>query len=769
MHPSRFWFTLIIIFLNIYAAQAQTGTIRGFVYDKETGEPALFTNVYLRGTTIGSSTDVNGYFSITRIPPGSYDLLVSFIGFDTLVTPVTLKADEIQTLKLYVEKKAVDIGTVEVTAERQEARSEVQVSVTKVTPREIKQLPSIGGQPDLAQYLQVLPGVIFTGDQGGQLYIRGGTPIQNKVLLDGMIVYNPFHSIGLFSVFDTDIIRNADVYTGGFSAEYGDRISSVMDITTREGNKNRHGGKIGVSPFTSRILLEGPIKKAASQGKGNSSFILSSKASFLEQTSKIFYEQVDTAGLPYNFLDLYGKVSLNAANGSKLNFFGFRFQDDVDYAGIAELGWNSLGFGTSFVLIPGGSTVLIDGNFAFSNYGIELIEEDLLPRTSDINGFNLGMGFTYFLGRDQIKYGIELLGFKTNFSFYNNLGVNYSQEENTTEIGAFLKYKKLFGSKVVLDPSVRFQYYASLSEFTIEPRLGLKYNVTDRLRLKFAGGFYSQNLISAASDRDVVNLFYGFLSGPENLPSKFEGEDVDSKLQRARHAIAGFELDLPYNFSINIEGYIKDFNQLTNINRDKIYPDTFEHFDKPDAVKKDYIIERGIAKGVDFLVKYDHRRYYLWMVYSLGFSERTDGIRTYAPHFDRRHNVNIVANYKIDKAETWEVSARWNYGSGFPFTKTAGFYELLPFADGLNTDITSENGVLEVIYGPLNEGRLPDYHRLDLSLTKNFTFSKHSKLEITGSVTNAYNRENIFYFHRIRYERVNQLPLIPSLGLTFSF
>lgn len=766
---SRFFALGIAIFLSAITALAQSGTIRGFVYEKETGEPALFTNVYLRGTTIGASTDVNGYFSITRIPPGNYDLIVSFIGFDSLVTPVTVVADDIQTLKLYVEKKAVDISTVEITGERQEARTEVQVSVTKVTPREIKQLPSIGGQPDLAQYLQVLPGVIFTGDQGGQLYIRGGTPIQNKVLLDGMIVYNPFHSIGLFSVFDTDIIRNADVYTGGFSAEYGDRISSVMDITTREGNKNRFAGKLGFSPFTSRLLLEGPVKRAKQPGDGNSSFILSSKASFLESTSKVFYEYVDTNGLPYNFLDLYGKFSLNAANGSKLNFFGFRFEDDVRYAGVADLGWNSFGFGTSFVLIPGSSAVLIDGSFAYSTYEIELNEVNFNPRTSDINGFNLTMGFAYFLGRDQIKYGFELLGFKTDFSFFNNLGAFYQQEENTTEIGAYVKYKKLFGSKVVLDPSLRIQYYASLSEFSLEPRLGLKYNISDRLRLKFAGGFYSQNLISAASDRDVVNLFYGFLSGPENLPSKFEGEAVDSKLQKARHAIAGIEIDLPYHLTLNVEAYIKDFNQLTNINRDKIFEDNAANFNKPDAVKKDYIIERGEAKGVDFLLKYDFRKLYLWAVYSLGFSERFDGTRTYAPHFDRRHNVNLVASYKFDKAETWTASARWNYGSGFPFTKTAGFYELLPFSDGLNTDITNENGILEIIYGPLNEGRLPDYHRMDLSLTKVIGFRKNLNLEITGSVTNVYNRENIFYFHRIRYERVDQLPILPSLGVTLTF
>ncbi|MGI8892612.1 MAG: TonB-dependent receptor, partial [Bacteroidia bacterium] len=197
--------------------------------------------------------------------------------------------------------------------------------------------------------------------------------------------------------------------------------------------------------------------------------------------------------------------------------------------------------------------------------------------------------------------------------------------------------------------------------------------------------------------------------------------------------------------------------------------DNAANFNKPDEIKKDFVVERGTAKGVDFLLKYDYRKFYFWAVYSIGISDRFDGVRTYAPHFDRRHNVNLVGNYKLGKNESWAISARWNYGSGFPTTKTAGFYELLPFADGLSTDITNANGILEILYGPLNEGRLPDYHRLDLSASKTFTFSRNSNLEITASVTNAYNRENIFYFHRIRYERVNQLPVLPSLGATLSF
>ena len=154
-------------------------------------------------------------------------------------------------------------------------------------------MPAVGGEPDLAQYLQVLPGVIFTGDQGGQLYIRGGAPVHNLTLLDGMVIYNPFHSIGFFSVFDTDIIRNADVYTGGMPAEYGGRISSTMDVSIRDGNKNRLAGKIGASTFATKLMLEGPLRN---NEKGSTTFLVSAKHSYLEESSQLFYDGAGFVG-----------------------------------------------------------------------------------------------------------------------------------------------------------------------------------------------------------------------------------------------------------------------------------------------------------------------------------------------------------------------------------------------------------------------------------------------------------------------------------------
>ena len=762
---------LVSLLLGVFASLssfAQFAVVRGFVYDEENGEPLISCSVYLQGTTFGAATDVDGYFSISRVPPGKYKLVASSIGFEEFIKDITLVNDGILTERLFCKAKVTQLEELVISGERQEMRTQVQTSVVKVTPKAMSKIPTIGSEPDLAQYLQVLPGVIFTGDQGGQLYIRGGAPIQNKVLLDGMIVYNPFHSIGLFSVFDSDIIRVADVYTGGFGAQYGGRISSIMDITTRDGNKNRLSGKFSASTFMAKALLEGPLKRPKDHNDGSASFVLTAKHSFLEQSSKYLYAYIDTAGLPFNFTDLYGKVSLNARNGSKVNFFGFNFSDQVKYRGITDIGWNTFGFGSNVVLIPENYPAQIKANIAYSSYLIQMTESEQKPRESSIDGFNVGLEFVYFFGRDELDYGIETLGFNTDFNYFNSVGRKITQQQFTTELATYARYKMTLG-KFLIEPSFRLHYYASLGEVSPEPRLGFKYNLSDNFRLKFAGGIYSQNLIAANSDRDVVNLFYGFLSGPENLQQEFDGKKINSKLQKSNHAIFGFEFDLTNRILLNVETYIKDNVQLTNINRNKLYDDTGDNQDKPAYLRKDFIIETGQAYGIDFLLKYDYKRLYLWGVYSLGWVTRYDGVIEYPPHFDRRHNVNLVVSYTFGKDLGWEFSTRWNLGSGFPFTQTQGFYEKIPFHDGINTDYTTANGELGIVYGPLNQGRLPYYHRLDANLKRTIATGEDSQLELTLSVTNVYNRQNIFYFDRIRYERVDQLPFMPSIGLNWTF
>lgn len=766
-------FLLASIVFTCITAFSQSNAIRGFAYDKETGDPLIFTNVFLEGTTIGGATDVNGYFSIAKFEPGTYTLIVQAIGFSKYSEEFTITADQIINKKIYVEKSGVELKTVEISSEKQEALTQVKTGVTKITPKEIKALPSVGGEPDLAQYIQVLPGVVFTGDQGGQLYIRGGSPIQNKVLLDGMIVYSPFHSIGLFSVFDNDLIRNADVYTGGFPAQYGGRISSVIDITTIDGNKKEHEGKFNATPFGAKVFLHGPMKKLKENGGSSSSFVLSAKTSYLDQTSKVLYNYVSPDGLPFKYTDLYGKLSFNGGNGSRVNLFGFNFTDEVNYLGISRLGWKNRGGGANFVLVPSESPVLIEGHFSISQYDITLDEPGVnRKRESGVNGFDLGFDFKNFQGNSEIKYGLEVNGYSTRFKFFNSFDANFDLTDNTTELSGYVDYKFANGL-LVINPGLHVHYYASLSEASVEPRLGLKYNISETFRLKAAGGLYSQNLIAGNSDRDVVNLFYGYISSPENLPETFVQEDGRVRkdvgpLQKSTHGIFGFEYDLTNKLSFNVESYIKRFNQLANINRNKIYEDNAANQDIADAFKKDYIIETGTSRGIDFVMKYTTPKFYFWTVYSIGKVDRYDGLMTYAPVFDRRHNVNLLSTYKLGEDNSWEISARWNYGSPLPFTQTDGFYEEQTFNDGANTDVTQSNGDFSLRLARLNGGRLTPYHRMDVNVKKTIGFEK-SELELNLGVTNIYNRDNIFFVDRVTFDRVNQLPILPSFGASYIF
>lgn len=774
----NFLLFLTLLVLSTTMLQAQTGTIRGNVFDKDTGEPIMFGNVRIAKTDLGLTTDLDGFFTFAEVPVGKQTIIASYLGYDSTAIEVNVIEGKIAYQRIFISQSAVDLQVVNVSAEKEKARSDVQVSKVRVTPKQIRSLPATGGESDIAQYLPVLPGIIVSGDQGGQLYIRGGSPIQNKILLDGMTIYNPFHSIGFFSVFETEAIKSVDVLTGGFNAEYGGRISAVVDIKTREGNKKKLSGLASASPFQGKLLLEGPLKKFDEESGTSTSFIITGKHSYLNQTSKHLYgyatdtsffsfAKADTSlanvgdiGLPYSYSDLYAKFSIVGGNGSKVNLFGFNFRDRFNFIGLADLQWDAFGGGADFTLVPPSSNLVIDGTAAFSNYNISLLESDNRPRRSSINNYFINMNFTYFGKDSQVNYGFEYNGFNTDFVFSNAVGLDFQQQDFTSELSAYLKLKKKVAGRIIMEPGLRLHYYASQSNMSVEPRLGLKYNATNNLRFKFAAGVYSQNLISTVNELDVVNFFVGFLSGPEERIFKLNtSAEADHRLQKSTHAILGMEKDFGKNTTVNVEGYIKRFTQLISINRNKLSGDD-----------PDFVTEEGDAYGVDFSIKHERQNFYLWLTYSLGYVNRNDGDQVYPTVFDRRHNVNALATYNFGKKKTWEASVRWNLGSGFPFTQTQGFYENIDFDQLLYTDILTGNfGLGTVLSTERNGGRLSWYHRLDVSVKKTVNFKNDTALEAVLSVTNAYNRENVFYVDRITNNRVNQLPILPSMGLTFKF
>ena len=729
----RKYILFVSIFLSSVLAVAQNAVIKGFTYDESTGESLPYCTILLTGTSYGALSDVSGAFLIDKIPAGTYIVKVSLLGYVDLFDTVEVSGNATITKRYSISPNSQTLDAVQIVGENTRKEQETRTSVISVTPKDMGKMPAIGGQPDFAQYLQVLPGIISTGDQGGQLYVRGGTPVQNMLLMDGVILYNPFHSIGIFSVFDMDIMSSADVYTGGFGAEFGGRISSVMDIKTRDGNKKRLAGKVDLNNIGGQLLLEGPLLKLKEDRKTSISFILSGKGSFLDKSSKAFYPYVDNPdGLPYSFWDLYGKLTLATKNGTRWNIFGFNYDDRVKYSSVANYGWDNWGIGSNFLIVPGDAPTTIEGSLAYSKYTSELQDVNFDPRKSSMDGFTFNLGFNYYLGKSLLKVGIDVVGYNTYYEYYTIYHAQRKIEDHTTDMSLFVKYKYNFRNKLLIEPGFRLQYYYSLGEVSPEPRLALKYNILPNLRLKLAAGMYSQNLVSIISDRDVVSLFNGFLSSPlesDLLPNTLINDDkeVKGRLQKSQHAILGLEYDPINPLSINIEGYFKNFSQLISANRYKMVESDNE-----------FIWEKGQAYGGDISVKYEQKGVYIWFVYSLGWVKRNDGKVNYFPHFDRRHNINLVASYSFGKRRSWEINCRWNFGTGFPFTQTQAYY---PHYDPtyINDDYVSANEDVFFLLAGLNEARLPSYHRLDLGAKKKFFLGPRHSLELYFSMTNIYN------------------------------
>lgn len=780
--------SFFLLFIVSITSHAQDFTIRGVLYNNKNGEAIPFEKVKLMkpdsSTVTGAITDIDGLFSIPKLNQGDYILAIEAMGFEAYYENISVtKASGIYdvTVNLDQEKAVLEIGSVKVSADSKRKKTEVLISKITLDKKGLERIPSVGAENDIVGAFSVTPGVITTGDQGGQLYVRGGTPIQNKILLDGMTIYSPFHSIGFFSIFETELIKNVDIYTGGFDAQYGGRISSIMDISYRDGNQKKFSGKISASPFMGKVVLEGPFSKSES----SPTFLFAAKHSLIDYSAATLYPSInrdeetgESGGMPFNFTDLYGKITFKGKGRSKVSLFGFNNDDKVDYD-IAQIGWKQSGGGMNFLLVPSSSPIFIKGHVNGSRYATKFDEvisaTDTLNRSSSIGGFDLGFDFTYFLAKEsELNFGFNFNGFSTNFETFNELKRKIELNNFTSEIGAYVNYRYV-STRLIIQPSIRIQAYASLGTISPEPRLGLKYNASEKLRLKASGGRFSQNFTSASSDKDVVNLFNGLLSAPTNVQSTFVNSFQKEKspkngIQYAWHAIGGFEYDITKRLMINVEGYYKYFSQLSNINQNKLYDDIAEFSSIPDEFKKDFIIEDGISYGVDFLLKYSEERLFLWGVYSYGKSTRWDGFKEYFPVFDRRHNVNLVGTYLFGEKKDLELSIRWNLGSGLPYTPTAGFYQEETFSGGVTTDPATNNpNYIATLLGDFNSQRLPSYHRLDITVKKQFKFKNETILELIGSVTNVYNRKNIFYVNRVTSDEIYQFPILPSIGLSYKW
>lgn len=762
---------LLMILLFSGTVAGQHYTIKGFIYDEGTRQPVRMVNVIAEPSGHWSLTSDDGYYQVTGLPEGKVTLKAFCLGYDTAVEMILLEKNRTVIHNMTLAPSSYELEEISVSGTRTDI-AQRKISEIRVLPAEIELTPSIGGMHDIIQHIQTMPGVVTRGDAGGQIYIRGGTPVQTKVLLDESVIYNPVHSIGLFSVFDHDYLRDIDFYTGGFNAEYGGCMSSIIDISTKNPNPVRWSGKVDLSTIASKLLVEGPLLRDSTLEKISLSVLFSLKASHLERSTEWFYPYLDQE-LPYYFRDIYAKTTLQLGKGFSLNVSGYNFRDKVSETGsFKTYDWNSSGFSLNLMMMPQSVPILIKTYIAGSFYNMTLDEPNQDQRFSEVNSVSFGMKFYRYMNRHTVKYGFDFTDLGTGYRYFTNQYNHYDQTENSGEMSGFAGYTGSFG-RWVLEGGIRGTYYTSLKKFSPEPRLALKFLITENLAVKSAAGLYSQNLVGAVSDKDIVNFFQGYLSAPVDMVSVTGQDPDDFYLQKAGHLVAGVEFDPGDRWHFDLEAYYKNYTQLINFNKNKLVNE--EDFpDAPSFMTGTFISETGFAEGIEFTAVYaaSHLRCeanYSFAVVKRRYEEPSGAIVEYYPQYDRRHNVNLMGMYAFSKKRLWVATARWNYGSGFPFTPSAGYFEGNTFDEYGKTDYLSQNGQMNMLFGPYNSKRLPAYHRLDLAVKKTFNLGKRNVIDAEFSIVNVYGRENIFYVNRNTNEEAYQLPILPSLRIGWSF
>ena len=407
---------LLVAALTACSAYAQTATVRGFVEDADDGQSLQGVNVILTdasGEIYGSATDSDGFYAVSRVPAGTYTLRGTFIGYQTYEDTITLESGEVRTYNFEIRFGAEELDEVIVESERESVgAAAVTAGLQTIRSQDIELVPAPDVSGDLVQYLGTLPGVVSTGDQGGQLFIRGGEPTQNLVLLDGALLYQPFHLIGFYSAFPSDIIQSTDVYAGGFGAKYGGRLSSVIDVSTRNGNKRGFAGAVSVAPFVSGMRVEGPLVR------DRVSFLLSGRTSVIDQGASNLIDDP----LPYKFDDQFAKLHAELSENSQISITGIRTYDrgvlgeTLEGADeVIELAeepdeviWNNQALSARYLLLPRALPVLAEVLFSYSSVENTLGPSGAPERSSATQQYNVGTNVTHYLGNTDINWGLYL-------------------------------------------------------------------------------------------------------------------------------------------------------------------------------------------------------------------------------------------------------------------------------------------------------------------------------------------------------------------------
>lgn len=720
---------------------AQMVDIRGVVSDSITGARIPYANILLMKTSKGAASNLEGFYLIPSVAPGMYELAASVIGYERKVTKVVVSPGKPVTLNFELKLQAVEMQGVTVTEELYKKIQELTPSVHVLRQADIRMVP-VAVQEDVFRALQVLPGIVSTSDVTSQFYVRGGAGDQNLILLDGMKIYGPFHALGLFSVFDADILQLSEIYTGAFPAGFGGRLSSVLNFRTRDARTDRFGTNVSGGLLSSKVQLEVPIAERLS-------WLVNGRKSISTQSYKKFLKR----DVPLSFYDFFSKVSAQSnENQTRFSFQALLSEDDLKspLPDEPDYSWGNRALGVSV------SSLFQDRLFisaqAFGTFYEARRDAKLslsvTPATTSVKEVGLRVDATVYTDVE----GLYHIGFEISFPTLEShlvslSGVSQRVFSSYPEMSGWFRFQSTFGylkSDVGARLNLSDLMQRDVGLNAIEPRIALSYLLWGDWKGKVAYGRHSQQTLAIHNEDDLISIFDFWIRVPQNM-----------KPEQADHYIAGAEGTLFQTVGTSIQTYYKRYGSILVYNRDKL-----TSFDP------DYVNGTGASYGLELLLRYSSSRLNLYAAYTLSRTTLTLGSFTYHPRYDRRHNLNLLS--KVNITDDITLTFRWELGSGFPFTQSIGSYDRLKLGDHFPQDHESETGELYLVLGEKNAARLPVYHRLDASFSYRFRvwgtegiFSLH--------VVNAYDRKNPFYLDRKTGKRIDMLPIFPSATLQIGY
>ena len=711
---------LIFLFTTSFSMSQTIGTIYGFVTDEAKGEALIGANVIITETGQGMATDMNGYYVLQQIAEGSYTLIVSYIGYEVLNKNIIITGSDAQMLDLVLKAQAVYLSEVNVTAEKIHRKYNITPSQINLSPRILKAAPGLA-EPDLFRTIQALPGVLTTSEFSTGLVIRGGNTDQNLILLDGITVYNPSHLGGVFSNFIVDGVKEANLIKGGYSAEYGGRLSAVLNVLSREGNRNKFDGKVSVSLLSTQTTLEGPSY--------NGAWLISARRTYFDQ---IFKNNPNIP--PYYFYDFQGHVFSDLSPKDRISLSFYSGLDDFSFGDLgltSDWGNNtiSLSYRRLFSEKTVGNFLLASSQF-FTNFGLG--GEDGLNNENLIDDKTFSANLSYFQSKDfEWRYGLQVkqLGIKYLGTFGDT--VTFDISENPVEGAGYAKLKWKAGPRIVIEPGVRYNYYSVYAdEPYIDLRLRMKYLLTDDRYINFAVGNYHQFIETIQDDFNPPIL--------DNWLAVDESVEPASAMQ----IVFGYEEYFRDVYRVQIETYYKDIKNMLTYEELRSTTDA-EVFSE--NVRDTFTPSNGYAYGLELFGQKTLGKLTGWIGYAYSVSRKmmnsvyTESEEEYYTNWDRTHAVSVLGNYI--KNEKWEFNLKWAWQSGQAYTPILGYYlEKFPGDPGYN---------FHTIPGVRNSGRYPAYHRLDIGAVRHGTIFK-KKADFFIQMINTYNQKNIFrYFYRL--------------------